>query len=37
MNSSQVLNLEQELVDKGIITDPANASSLYYSTPVSQG
>lgn len=37
MNSSQVLNLEQELVDKGIISDPAMASSLYYSTPVSQG
>ncbi|OXB00863.1 TonB-linked outer membrane protein, SusC/RagA family [Flavobacterium pectinovorum] len=37
MNSSQVLNLEQELVDKGIITDPAMAFSLYNSTPVSQG
>ncbi|WP_456311742.1 SusC/RagA family TonB-linked outer membrane protein [Pseudomonas shirazensis] len=37
MNSSQVLNLEQELVDKGIITDPAMAFSLYNSSPVSQG
>jgi len=37
MNSSQVLNLEQELVDKGIITDPAMATSLYYSLPISQG
>lgn len=37
MNSSQVLNLEQELVDKGIITDPAAATSLYYSTPINQG
>ncbi|MBF4516858.1 SusC/RagA family TonB-linked outer membrane protein [Flavobacterium sp. ANB] len=38
MNSSQVLNLEQELVDKGVIADPAAAAgSLYYSTPISQG
>lgn len=37
MNSSQVLNLEQELVDKGIITDPAAATSLYNSIPISQG
>lgn len=37
MNSSQILNLEQELVDKGIITDPAAATSLYNSTPISQG
>jgi TonB-linked SusC/RagA family outer membrane protein len=37
MNSSQVLNLEQELVDKGIIRDPAFAFSLFDSTPISQG
>lgn len=37
MNSSQVLDLEQELVDKNIITDPAFATSLYNSTPISQG
>jgi TonB-linked SusC/RagA family outer membrane protein len=37
MNSSQVLNLEQELVDKRIITDPAAATSLFNSSPISQG
>ena len=37
MNSSQVLNLEQELVDKNMIADPSLAVSLYNSTPISQG
>ena len=37
MNSEQVLNLEQELINKGIVTDPAAASGLYNSTPISQG
>ncbi|MEL1241205.1 SusC/RagA family TonB-linked outer membrane protein [Flavobacterium flavipallidum] len=37
MNSSQILNLEQELVDKNMIADPSKATSLYNSTPISQG
>ncbi len=37
MNSSQVLNLEQELVDKRIVTDPLYATNLNNSTPISQG
>ncbi len=37
MNSSQVLNLEQELVDKNMVSDPANATNLYYANPISQG
>ncbi|WBL26572.1 SusC/RagA family TonB-linked outer membrane protein [Zunongwangia sp. HGR-M22] len=37
MNSSQILDLEQELVDKNIIADPAQAGALYSSYPVSEG
>ncbi len=37
MNSSQVLDLEQELIDKSMVYDPASASSLYSATPISQG
>lgn len=37
MNSAQVLNLEQELVDKGVVADPSKATSLYSATPISQG
>lgn len=37
MNSTQVLDLEQELVDKGIVTDPAYAYSLYDAYPTSDG
>jgi TonB-linked SusC/RagA family outer membrane protein len=36
MNSSQVLNLEQELVDKNLVTDPASVTYML-TTPVSQG
>lgn len=36
MNSSQVLNLEQEFVDKNLVTDPASVTSILTS-PVSQG
>ena len=37
MNSAQVLDLEQELVDKGIIYDPSTTGSLFSSVPVSTG
>ncbi|RXG32299.1 TonB-linked outer membrane protein, SusC/RagA family [Leeuwenhoekiella marinoflava DSM 3653] len=37
MNSTQVLDLEQELIDRGIVADPALATSLYNSTPISRG
>ncbi|WP_417941226.1 SusC/RagA family TonB-linked outer membrane protein [Flavobacterium sp. RS13.1] len=36
MNSSQVLNLEQEFVNKNLVTDPANVTYMLTS-PVSQG
>ena len=36
MNSAQVLNLEQEFVDKNLATDPANVTYML-TTPVSQG
>ncbi|GAA3774587.1 SusC/RagA family TonB-linked outer membrane protein [Flavobacterium ginsengiterrae] len=36
MNSSQVLNLEQEFVDKNLVTDPASVTYMLTS-PVSQG
>ncbi|MFB9110007.1 SusC/RagA family TonB-linked outer membrane protein [Flavobacterium gyeonganense] len=36
MNSSQVLNLEQEFVDKNLVTDPKNITYMLTS-PVSQG
>lgn len=36
MNSSQVLNLEQEFVDKNLVTDPASVTYML-TTPVSQG
>lgn len=36
MNASQVLNLEQELVDKRMITDPAGVTS-YLPASISQG
>jgi TonB-linked SusC/RagA family outer membrane protein len=36
MNSAQVLNLEQEFVDKNLITDPANVTYML-TAPVSQG
>ncbi|KFF04132.1 SusC/RagA family TonB-linked outer membrane protein [Flavobacterium reichenbachii] len=36
MNSSQVLNLEQEFVDKNLVSDPASISYML-TTPVSQG
>ncbi|TRZ41292.1 SusC/RagA family TonB-linked outer membrane protein [Robertkochia solimangrovi] len=37
MNSSQVLDMESELIEKGFVTDPAMATSLYSSYPISQG
>ncbi|MFC5682388.1 SusC/RagA family TonB-linked outer membrane protein [Flavobacterium sp. MAHUQ-51] len=37
MNSSQVLNLEQELVDKGLAFDPNSAFNLFSAIPISQG
>ncbi len=37
MNSAQILDLEQELVAKNLVYDPAYASSLYSATPISQG
>jgi len=37
MNASQIIDLEQELVDKNIIFDPLTAGSLYSSVPVSTG
>lgn len=37
MNSSQVLNLEEELIAKGLVTDPAAVTSLWNSYPMSQG
>ena len=37
MNSAEVLDLEQELVDKGIIFDPLTGFGLYSSVPVSTG
>ncbi|MFD2827224.1 SusC/RagA family TonB-linked outer membrane protein [Leeuwenhoekiella polynyae] len=37
MNSDQVLDLEQEFVDKNIIFDPLAAGSLFSSVPVSAG
>lgn len=36
MNSAQVLNLEQEFVDKNLVTDPASVTYML-TTPVSQG
>lgn len=36
MNSSQVLNLEQEFVDKNLVTDPKSVTYML-TTPVSQG
>ena len=36
MNSAQVLNLEQEFVDKNLVTDPASVTYMF-TTPVSQG
>lgn len=36
INSSDLLDLEKELIDQGMVTDPANAS-LFYSYPLSEG
>ncbi len=37
MNASQVLDLEQELIDSGLVTDPSTALYLSLSTPISDG
>ncbi|WP_417885552.1 SusC/RagA family TonB-linked outer membrane protein [Zunongwangia sp.] len=37
MNSSEILDLEQEFVEKNIIIDPLTAGGLYSSVPVSAG
>ncbi|WMI64141.1 SusC/RagA family TonB-linked outer membrane protein [Aestuariibaculum sp. YM273] len=37
MDATQVLDLEQELVDNFVVSDPAAATSLYSAIPISQG
>ncbi|MCR8668961.1 SusC/RagA family TonB-linked outer membrane protein [Aestuariibaculum sp. M13] len=37
MNSSQILDLEQELVDNYFIFDPTGSSSIYNASPISKG